>query len=295
MGPSCSPEAREMIPVITGAGLSMVSPSNTLPDLTDPGTPGYFRAAWNDLRQAEVGAEYAVEIGAGTAAIIRDESGYSIGLGDAFAAKFTQLAGVDTITAQVDITTDQTDMLDLLDGIAVSNAGGPPDFLYLPVSMPAGGYIVNQARAMPAFLATYMLGPDSLFDRMLMLSTGTDGEGFLLTGPDDTQFDPAYGSSFLPAYFAEYGVYPDGPFAPYGYDTFNIIAVAIEAAATDLGGGAHLVGRQALRDALFATDYAGLTDTFSCEDNGECSPSPALGIFEVHKNEWGPTHIYPIP
>ena len=53
IGTNCSSEARAAMPQIAGAGMVMISPSNTNPDLTNPDHPdhhpGYLRTAHNDL------------------------------------------------------------------------------------------------------------------------------------------------------------------------------------------------------------------------------------------------------
>ncbi|HLA08848.1 MAG TPA: ABC transporter substrate-binding protein, partial [Anaerolineales bacterium] len=53
LGTTCSSEARAASPLVSGAGMVMMSSSNTNPDLTNPDHPdfhaGYFRTAHNDL------------------------------------------------------------------------------------------------------------------------------------------------------------------------------------------------------------------------------------------------------
>jgi branched-chain amino acid transport system substrate-binding protein len=229
-----------------------------------------------------------------TAATIDDGSSYSVGLVQSFAQKFTDLGG--TITMQKSITTDQVDMRDELGDIATSDHSGgevgvAPAMIYFPVFMPAGSYIVNQARATSGLETTYLMGADGLWDQLLMLSTGTDGEGFRLTGADDSLFDPTKYTAFKGEYNTKFGADPDNFFAAYGYDAFDAVARAIVAAAGTQVGPSYLIGRQALRDALIdAADYTGITGTINCASNGECVPIPALGVFEVHKNAWPPVH-----
>ena len=96
IGTSCSSEARVGAPILADAGLSMISPSNTAPDLTDPTkrTPGYFRTAHNDLVQGRVAAEFVFnELGLTKAATIHDGSLYAVGLATAFADAFKELGG----------------------------------------------------------------------------------------------------------------------------------------------------------------------------------------------------------
>jgi branched-chain amino acid transport system substrate-binding protein len=79
VGTNCSSEARAAMPLISQAGMVMMSPSNTNPDLTNPDHPdhwpGYFRTAHNDIFQGAVAAQFAYnELGLTTAATIHDGS-----------------------------------------------------------------------------------------------------------------------------------------------------------------------------------------------------------------------------
>ena len=82
IGPSCSSETRAGMPLLSKAGLSVISPSNTAPDLTEPGNrsnyPGYLRTAHNDIVQGAAAADYAYNVlGVRTAATINDGSLYA--------------------------------------------------------------------------------------------------------------------------------------------------------------------------------------------------------------------------
>ena len=63
IGTSCSSAARAAIPVMCGAGIPMISASNTAPDLTADDRPAdywcYMRTAHNDKVQGAAMAEYA--------------------------------------------------------------------------------------------------------------------------------------------------------------------------------------------------------------------------------------------
>jgi branched-chain amino acid transport system substrate-binding protein len=292
IGTTCSVEAQQVIPVVTARGLSMMSPSNTLPSLTDPGT-GYFRVSWDDSEQGELAAAYAyTELSKSTAATIHDGSAYSASIAQSFAQKFIDLGG--SISVQKTVAADQTDFRTELNAIAVSNAGGAPDMIFMPLFTPASGYVVNQARATTSLSTTFLMGTDVAWDELLMLSTGTDVDGFRFTNVDESQFSSAY-ATFKTTYHTKYGADPDSAFAAYGYDAFNVVAAAITSSATDLSGGAYLIGRKALRDALYSTSaYAGLTGTITCATDGECGASPLpFGVFQIQKNVWPPVHVYP--
>ena len=102
IGSSCSSEATAGLPIISDAGLLMISPSNTAPALTDPEQtwkPGYYRTAHNDLFQGRVAAEFAYnELGARSVATIHDGSPYADQLQQVFATTMEELGG--TVTAR---------------------------------------------------------------------------------------------------------------------------------------------------------------------------------------------------
>jgi branched-chain amino acid transport system substrate-binding protein len=72
-----------------------------------------------------------------------------------------------------------------------------------------------------------------------------------------------------------------------------LLKAAIEKSAVlDLDGTLH-IGRQALRDALYATrDFPGITGSLSCTPTGDCA-NPVIGIYEYQKGEYPPVLIFP--
>ena len=71
-----------------------------------------------------------------------------------------------------------------------------------------------------------------------------------------------------------------------------MIKAAIEkVAVVDKDGTIH-IGRQALRDAMYATkDYKGLTGTLTCSPTGDCA-NPVIGVYEYHKGQYPPELIW---
>ena len=80
IGTNCSGAAQGALPIISDAGMLMISPSNTSPSLTNDDTdaggayrPGYFRSGHNDLFQGAMAAQFAKEVlQAGSLATIHD-------------------------------------------------------------------------------------------------------------------------------------------------------------------------------------------------------------------------------
>ena len=93
VGTSCSSAALDVADqIFSDKGISIVSPSNTGPALTDPAKhkPFYLRTAHNDSIQGAAVANFAFnELGVTTAATIHDGSPYAEGLQAVFAEVFT--------------------------------------------------------------------------------------------------------------------------------------------------------------------------------------------------------------
>lgn len=293
VGTNCSSEARAAMPLISQAGMVMMSPSNTNPDLTNPDHPdhwpGYFRTAHNDIFQGAVAAQFAYnELGVTTAATIHDGSPYAESLQQVFADNFTELGG--TITAQEAVNVGDTDMT----GVLTSIAAGSPQILYFPIFEPEGGFVADQAKGTPGLEDTILMGADGLLADTFPENAGAAAVGMYLSGPyvSGAEYD-----AFLDKWQAKFGGPPPSGFHAMAYDATNIFFQAIEAVAVvDADGTVH-VGRQALRDYLYSlTDFPGLTGNLACDANGDCATGEALGVFQITQAEvdgaWPPAVVW---
>ncbi len=291
IGTSCSGAAVEAMPYISAAGMVMVSPSNTRPSLTEPGDPnnwpGYYRTAWNDKVQGQAAADYAYDIlGVTYAATVEDGSSYPASLVDAFAAEF--IANGGSITGQVTIDPESTDFSTELATIAA----GSPQLVYLPIWMPAAGYVLPQGRGTPGLVSALWMGADSLWTEDFPNAAGGDIEGFLLTNNDESQYPDSFFDVYRPAFESTFGHEP-GVFSAHAYDAFMIIKAAIEIVAVEDPAGTHHIGRQALRDALSATTgYSGYTGTLTCSATGDCG-EPHMAMYQYHWEWFPPWKVWP--
>ena len=161
IGTNCSSAARAAIPLLFAAGIPMVSPSNTAPDLTAADRPAeyafYMRTAHNDTIQGAAMAKFAIEKGYKNAATIHDGSLYADKLQQVFADEFKELGG--TIVAQEATDPTETNMGPMLTRIAAAN----PDFIYLPIFIAAGGQIASQAKQNADLADVQLAGADGIF------------------------------------------------------------------------------------------------------------------------------------
>jgi len=277
IGTSCSGAAAGALPLISEAGLVMISAANTSPSLTSDlaGTqaenwrPGYYRTAHNDLYQGRAAAEFMVDQGITTAAAIHDGDPYTDGLATAFADAFAELGGEVVIYTAVQ--KGDTDMVPVLTEVA----GAAPEAIFFPIFPPEGDFIVQQIGGVTGLEDVLLMGADGLLvDNFLGLP---ESEGMYFSGPDQRYGDNANGitgktaEEVLATYNETYGEAPSAAFWAHAYDATILLLSAIDAVAVDDGSGALTIDRQALRDQINSTSgYEGLIGTLTCDEFGDC-------------------------
>ena len=290
IGTNCSSEARAAAPILlTQAGLSMISPSNTAPDLTDPAKhiAGYFRTAHNDKVQGAVAAEFAFkQLKITKAATIHDGSIYAKGLADVFAANFKQLGG--TITAQEAVNTGDKDMKPVLTRIAT----GGPELVYYPIFIAEGGFIASQIRDVSGMEKTMMMGADGIFSPDFLKAGGKNTIGMFWSSPNFSAFGSGY-QDLVARYLKKYNLQGTlAPFHAHAYDAMNMVLAALQkpgVVAKDADGTLH-VQKQALRDAIGATkDFKGITGNLTCDPNGDCA-DPKIALYQASADDIAKRH-----
>jgi len=279
IGSTCSSEARPGAPILWRAGIVTVSPSNTAPELTSPKRgveyAGYLRTAHNDKVQGAVAAEFAYKkLVVKRAATIHDGSPYSEQLQAVFAATFKRLGG--TITSQEAVAPTDTDMRPVLTKIST----GKPEFIYYPVFIAAGGHITRQAKEVAGLEKVYLMGADGVFSPDFYKAAGEAAINMFHSSPDFSAFAGGY-RSFLEKHQKKYGEKPLSVFHAHAYDATMMIFGAIEKVAKKAPEGTLYIGRQVLRDALYATKgFKGLTGTLICDAYGDCA-DPRIAVYQT--------------
>ena len=277
IGTSCSGAATAASPLISEAGMVMISGSNTSPALTsdlagtagDAYHAGYYRTAHNDLYQGAAAANFALEVlGVTSAAAIHDGDPYTEGLAQAFADAFE--AGGGTITVFTAVNKGDTDMVPVLTEVAASG----PDMLFFPIFQPEGDFIIQQAGSVAGMGGITMMAADGLLNSDYLALA--ESENMYFSGPDTRYGDNANQStgelaaSVLADYEAEYGEVPAAPFWAHSYDAAVLLMDAI-AHASYMDGDDLVIDRAGVREHLNSvSDYAGLIGTMSCDAFGDC-------------------------
>jgi branched-chain amino acid transport system substrate-binding protein len=277
IGTSCSGAAVAASPVISDAGMVMISPSNTSPALTSDlagtaGTdyhPGYYRTAHNDLFQGRAVAEFVYnELGFTTAAAVHDGDPYTQGLAQAFSDAFEELGG--TITTFVGVNKGDTDMTPVLSEVAT----GAPEAMYFPIFQPEGDFIVQQIGGVAGLENTTLIGADGLLVSDFLALPETEGMYFsgpsLQFGDNTNEITGVSATDFLTAYEERQGEPPSAAFWAHAYDATTMLLQAIDNVAVEGDDGSLTIDRQALRDELTATSFDGMIGHIQCDDFGDC-------------------------
>lgn len=281
IGTSCSGAAVAAAPVITGAGMVLISASNTAPDLTSDlaGTEGadhvdgYFRTAHNDLVQGAAVAQFVYdELGITAAASVHDGDPYTVGLTGAFNNAFEELGG--TITGTVGVGKEDTDMVPALTEIAT----GSPGAVFYPIFQPAGDYVAAQITGVSGLEGVARVAADGLLtDPYLELPQTKD---MYFSGPDvrfgenRNQATNVSAEEFLATYQVQRGEAPTAPFWAHSYDAATLLLTAIEAASAVNADGHLVIDRAGVRQALHDTSgFAGILGSLTCDEFGDCGAS----------------------
>jgi branched-chain amino acid transport system substrate-binding protein len=286
IGTSCSGAGVPMSQVISDAGYAMVSPSNTAPSLTDPDqawNPGYLRTAHNDKVQGAAMADYAFnELGLTTAAAIHDGDPYTEGLANSFRTSFEALGG--TVIAFTAVNVGDTDMRPVLTSVANAE-GGPPDFMYFPVFTAECAFLATQALEVAGLENTVRAAADGCISADAAAAIGDAAAGMYFSGPDLSFSNELY-NDFLAAYQDNYGSEPLSVFHAHAFDATNMVLGCVEQIAQQGDDGSLLIGRQDLRDCLYATaGMEGITGTLTCDQYGDCA-DPQISVSEIQDGEY---------
>jgi branched-chain amino acid transport system substrate-binding protein len=151
-----------------------------------------------------------------------------------------------------------------------------------------GSAIVSEARSRRVLDDTDLATNDALFFQGFVDDLGDHAEGMLFGVSDNSFTKSGKYRKFARAYLKEFGEEPLEFFSAHAFDATNMILDAIETVGVVDGDQTLHIGRQALRNALFATDgLAGLTGTITCDAFGDCGATGFL-IFTVKKGKFVP-------
>lgn len=270
LGSACSSAATPEAPILWQAGIVEICTACTAPSLTAPTRKpeynGFARTVYSDIEQGKADAGYAREtLKAGTVVTIHDGSPYAQQLQQVMADNFTSMGG--KVLSQEAIAPTDVDMHPLLTRIASEK----PDLIYFPVFTAAGAQILRQAKETPGLEHTALLGGGALFSADFIEAAGPAVVGFQVAYPDLSPQAMGEGyPKFVEEYKKTFGEAPISGNHANAYDAAILATKAITAVAKTDDAGNLYIGKKALRDAVFATTFDGISGPIKCDPYGEC-------------------------
>jgi branched-chain amino acid transport system substrate-binding protein len=253
IGAHWSSHSLAMAPILQKAGIPMISPGSTNPDVTLVGDY-IFRACFLDSFQGRAMARFAhEELKAGSAVVLRNiDEQYSVTLAQFFKDSFITLGG--KVFLDLEYRGKAVDFANIINKILASS----PDVVYLPGYTRDSGLIIKQARSM-GVKATF-LGGDA-WDEIEKVA-GDAIEGSYQSAPWHPDVPFAQSKVLQKLYRRKFHKPITNMSAPLAYDAVHLLANAIMKAGT--------TDRKAVRDALAATtNFHGATGIISFDKNGD--------------------------
>jgi branched-chain amino acid transport system substrate-binding protein len=263
--------AKISMPILNQALLAMVSPANTYPGLTKPGTgqknepaiyrPSgkvtYFRVVPADDIQGEVGAQFTKELGIKKVFVLHDRELYGQGVADVFRRTCGRL-GIE-VTGYEGIDSKAANYRSL----ATKIKGTGAQLVYFGgTTQTNGGQIAKDLKA--AGLDVKFMSPDGTRENAFIEAAGKDaleGRAFVTFGGLPPAELKGKGRDFYEAYKKQFGAEPEA-YAVYGYECGRVVLDAITRAGKK--------DRAAISAALAATkDFNGALGKWSFDENGD--------------------------
>lgn len=244
-------------PIYESAGLLMLTPASTSPELTQKGFRRIFRSVNNDARVGEQLATYAHTRGYRKVMICYVRNEYGLGLANAFEQAATRI-GIDILARQA-YEQSAPDQPGSFQRILDEWKDIPFDAIFLAGAPPQAGFFITQARK--AGINAPIFGGDALDTPQLLSSTGPEAEGTVVASifhPDNPRPEV---QRFVNAFEQAYGKRPDS-WAARGYEAVTLLAHAMEQA----GSAEPDAVAEALRTMK---DWHGLTGAFTFDANGD--------------------------
>ena len=272
VGPAGSQVCESTQPVFAEAGLAHITPSCTRTDLTQPGTPTFFRPIPTDAVQSQTDGEYMMDVlGVASVFIVDDQSSYAVGLGDELEALLTE-GGVTVDRASV--TQEETDFSSIVTSIIAAGS----ELVFFPGQIEGQlGTMAVQLREQ-GFEGIYFL-PDGGFSLGWVDTAGEAANGtyvsFFSPDPNFVASAAPYNERYAAEYSEEFGA--------FGGASAMTTQVLLEAIGRCIDAGD--VSRDCVVTELGNTDMDTLLEIpVSFDDNNQAAGG--FSLFQVQEGEF---------
>lgn len=281
-GPQMSGAAKAMTPILSQGNLSMITPSATNPDLTDPkfaaqfrpaGKVVFFRTVATDAYQGPYMANYYADVLKAKSVYVLDDTGaYGEGLANAFQAQ-AEKRGIKVL-GRDKLDPKAADYSALLTKIKSLN----PDSLYYGGVMQAAVKLVKQSYdIIPNVIKG---GGDGIYDPEIFTGAGYPAaENWYATQASPHLTDDAKLADYVKRFKDEFKLAPDD----YSICSYDAV-MAMVAAVKKVHDAKKPINRDTVRDALAGLSVSTLQGGLRFDENGDLKDK-VISVFQAHKTD----------
>lgn len=260
------------------AGLPMISPASTNPELTEQQlTPQWtwprcvFRVNTTDNVQGAFGADFVHrQLKARRVAIIHDKTAYGQGVAEEFRRRYLDNGG--RVAAFEGLQTGDRDFRPLLTRIKGTN----PDAIYFGGIFSEGGILLRQARDIG--IEAPFVASEANYDPAFINVAGEAAEGAFVTflGSPPELLDTARG--FVERYKEKYPDEQIKSYDHYGYEVASILVEALKSVGPD---------RKKIIQFLRTLSFNGVLGTTRFDEKGD-TLNKTVTLFQVQNGSFAP-------
>lgn len=284
--------AKIAMPILNRAGIAMISPANTYPGLTKPGTGeanepavyrpsgtiNYFRVVPADDIQGEVAALWAQQLGATKVFILHDRELYGKGVADVF-KRVCERLGI-RVAGYEGIDPKAANYRSLATKIKRTGA----ELVYFGgTTQTNAGQLIKDLVA--SGVKAKFMSPDGTREQAFIEAAGKanlEGRAYVTFGGLPPAELKGKGREFYESYKRKFQAEPEA-YAVYGYEAAKVILDAIARAATP--------DRAGLLAAVAATkDFDGALGKWSFDENGDTTLKVMM-VEEIVAGQFRPVQI----
>ncbi|MFE0377492.1 branched-chain amino acid ABC transporter substrate-binding protein [Streptomyces inhibens] len=287
VGPLNSGVAQSMQQVSKQNNLTLISPANTTPDLTQGPDwrknkrvrqfPTYFRTATTDEVQGAFDGQYAYEkLKTKKAYVIDDQKTYGVGLASSFKDQFTKLGG--KIVGTEHVSPDDRDFKAVVSKVKSAK----PDLVFYGGEYPASGPLSQQLK--DGGVTVPLMGGDGMYSGdYIKLNKKAQGDYASSVGKPVEELPSAkkFIADYKAAGFKE-------AYEAYGgstYDATWALIQAVKAVVGDNGGKLPDDARKKVSDAMNKVSFDGVTGPVAFDKFGDTT-NTMITAYQVDKGAW---------
>ncbi|MBM4791095.1 branched-chain amino acid ABC transporter substrate-binding protein [Streptomyces sioyaensis] len=287
VGPLNSGVAQSMQQVSKQNNLTLISPANTTPDLTQGPDwrknkrvrpfPTYFRTATTDEVQGAFDGQYAWEkVKAKKVYIIDDQKTYGVGLASSFKDQFTKLGG--KVAGTEHVSPDDRDFKAVVSKVKSAK----PDLVFYGGEYPASGPLSQQLK--DGGVTVPLMGGDGMYSGdYIKLNKKAQGDYASSVGKPVEELPSAkkFIADYKAAGFKE-------AYEAYGgstYDSTWAIIQAVKSVVDANGGKLPDDARKKVVDAMNKVTFDGVTGRVAFDKYGDTT-NTMITAYQVDKGAW---------